>query len=730
MKGFTITMLLLHWSLWLVAQNNYTDSLRQIIRETKIDSSRISSMIKLSSYFRKNNSRDSALAWAHTSLKKAREKNLIDFELRSLENLGNIYIEKNPDSAIQLAQEGLRISAKGNLKKEELNMLGLLVSGYLSHKLDSAIIYAKHGVLLARELKLPDKESNFLFVIASINFIVGNYPNAIETYLSIYRLGQSSKREDLGVEGLVYIGLLYRTMGDHRQALRYHFMTRDIQEKLGAHENRLWTLNNIAYEYASLGRFDSTQYFIQKTDLLADSLKFAQLPGGILNDRGDIYSAMGNEDLALLNYRNSLPELMREDPYNLCLATFGLANLFFRKNVKDSSLHYARKTFAIAKQSGFLLWEQKASTFLVDFHKMNGSIDSAFYYSQNATMIKDSLFNLQRLTEFQNISFSEQIREQEINQEREKFRSRLGLSILSGCLILFLILVIFLWRNARQKQNAKNKIEKAYEELRSTQAQLIQSEKMASLGELTAGIAHEIQNPLNFINNFAEVNKELLLEMNEEIGKGNLQGAKTIANDLIDNEEKINHHGKRADAIVKGMLQHSRTSTGQKEPTDINALVDEYVRLSYHGLRAKDKSFNTTIQTDFDPSIGKINIISQDIGRVLLNLLNNAFYSVTEKKKKFDTGYEPTVSITTRHITLGTGSPKGALITLSDNGLGIPEKVRGKIFQPFFTTKPSGKGTGLGLSLSYDIITQGHGGQIELETKEDEFAKFIIRLPG
>ncbi len=281
----------------------------------------------------------------------------------------------------------------------------------------------------------------------------------------------------------------------------------------------------------------------------------------------------------------------------------------------------------------------------------------------------------------------------------------------------------------QQKELAQAKeIEKAYTELKTTQSQLIQSEKMASLGELTAGIAHEIQNPLNFVNNFSEVNKELIGEMKAEIEKGNLEEVKAIANDIESNEEKINHHGKRADAIVKGMLQHSRTSNGVKEPTDINALCDEYLRLSYHGLRAKDKLFNATIKTDFDNSIKKINIIPQDIGRVILNLLTNAFYAVDKKKKLNIPGYEPTVTVSTRLLNPLTSGGRGAEIKVSDNGNGIPQKVLDKIFQPFFTTKPTGQGTGLGLSLSYDIIIKGHGGQLKVETKEGEGSTFIIIL--
>ena len=270
---------------------------------------------------------------------------------------------------------------------------------------------------------------------------------------------------------------------------------------------------------------------------------------------------------------------------------------------------------------------------------------------------------------------------------------------------------------------AKQQVENTLTDLKQAQTQLVQAEKMASLGELTAGIAHEIQNPLNFVNNFSEVSKELLDEMKTELETGNTEDAKDIADDVIQNLEKINHHGKRADAIVKSMLQHSRSSTGKKEPTDINGLADEYLRLAYHGLRAKDKSFNAKFETDFDNSIGKINIISQDIGRVLVNLINNAFYAVSERKKQEANGYEPTVEVCTKKID------DKIEIKVKDNGNGIPQKVLDKIFQPFFTTKPTGQGTGLGLSLSYDIITKGHGGELKVETKEKEGTIFIVQLP-
>ncbi|MEO6980125.1 MAG: ATP-binding protein [Mucilaginibacter sp.] len=277
----------------------------------------------------------------------------------------------------------------------------------------------------------------------------------------------------------------------------------------------------------------------------------------------------------------------------------------------------------------------------------------------------------------------------------------------------------------KQKENLQDIVE----ELKATQDQLIQSEKMASLGELTAGIAHEIQNPLNFVNNFSEVSMELIDEMAEELEKGDKEEAMAIAADIKQNLEKIRHHGQRADGIVKGMLQHSRASSTTKEPTDINKLADEYLRLSYHGLRAKDKSFNAHLETHLAPDLPMANLVPQDVGRVLLNLFNNAFYAVQQKHKTLGGDFKPTVAVSTAIAPLAKGAAPALIITVKDNGTGIPDDIKEKIMQPFFTTKPTGEGTGLGLSLSYDIVVKAHGGKLDIESKEGEYTIFTIRLP-
>jgi len=407
-----------------------------------------------------------------------------------------------------------------------------------------------------------------------------------------------------------------------------------------------------------------------------------------------------------------------------------IAEIFDLTRQYDSSLYYARQSFL----NGQLLIQRfellETSELLTRLFYHGKNMDSAFYYQDVAKAMTDSLYGPQKFKELQLLMLQEQQRQQEIQQEQERYKNNTKMIGLWSAIGVFFIIAFLLYRNNRHKQKAnaqlqsqKEKIQNTLSELKATQSQLIQSEKMASLGELTAGIAHEIQNPLNFVNNFSEINKELVTEIKAAIAKENMSEVKTIAEDIEANEEKINHHGKRADAIVKGMLQHSRSNSGQKEPTDINGLVDEYLRLAYHGLRAKDKSFNADFKTDFDNNIGKVNIIPQDIGRVVLNLINNAFYAVDEKKKQNQNGYEPTVSVNTKK---NNGKIE---ISVKDNGNGIPQKVLDKIFQPFFTTKPTGQGTGLGLSLSYDII-KAHGGDLKVETKEGEFAQFSIHLPS
>jgi two-component system NtrC family sensor kinase len=438
------------------------------------------------------------------------------------------------------------------------------------------------------------------------------------------------------------------------------------------------------------------------------------------------YGRKGMLDSAIIYAHKTIARLwLDKELIGLPIAYNGLSDIFFGQNNKDSSLFYAKKTIETTLLVGTPdINLVNAYKRLSTLYNLNNDKDDAYKYESLAYKLNDSLKNARivNLTDYQKFAFNEQLRLKKLDEEKTAYANKMNMIGLLALLGGILVVALILYRNNRQKQKANKVLETTLTNLKSTQAQLVQSEKMASLGELTAGIAHEIQNPLNFVNNFSEVNKELIDEMQQELKAGKIDDAIELSNDIKANEEKINHHGKRADAIVKGMLQHSSSGSGKKEPTDINKLADEYLRLAYHGLRAKDKSFNATMKTNFDESIGSINIIPQDIGRVILNLITNAFYVVDEKKKSGVENYEPTVSVSTKKIN------NKVEIKVTDNGNGIPPKVLDKIFQPFFTTKPTGQGTGLGLSLSYDII-KAHGGELTAQTKEGEFAAFVITLP-
>jgi two-component system, NtrC family, sensor kinase len=607
---------------------------------------------------------------------------------------------------------------------------------------DSSLFYLAKGLPIAQKLKLKIYEAHILENRGYMLTGIGNYPKALESFLAALKIlenpesekyawnlpnGQTPRMERLNKLGYLHLtmGHLYgRTNNPDKQISSYHQSMVIAESLLNTELVAMlnWNLGNV---YTRLNKLDSALLFLQTALVLEGKYR-----GGVLNSIGQIYEAKGDYELALDAYRKSLNHgLEQNNLTGIAGSSLSLSSLFLILNKPDSSLYYSRKALATSKITKGYWTMAGAYQLISDVYNNQEKADSAYTYLKLATVIRDSLNNVQRenLLAYQSIGFDEQLRLKKLEEEKIQMQSKIRTNTLSGSLFTLIVIAFFLYRNNRQKQKAKQNIEKAYDQLKSTQSQLIQSEKMASLGELTAGIAHEIQNPLNFVNNFSEVNQELLEEMNEEIEKGNTDKLKLLVKDVIDNEQKINHHGKRADAIVKGMLQHSRSSSSAKEPTDINALVDEYLRLAYHGLRAKDKDFNATLKTDFDESIGKIEVIPQDIGRVMLNLINNAFYAVSEKKKAAVSGYEPTVTVSTKVVTPPSGGLGGVQISVKDNGPGIPQKVLDKIFQPFFTTKPTGQGTGLGLSLAYDIV-KAHGGELKVDSEEGKGTVFSVVL--
>ncbi len=606
----------------------------------------------------------------------------------------------------------------------EVKRLIEIAHEYLFSKPDSSILFAKEAVSLSRQLKFIRGEGHALIALGEDYRTIGDFPQALDALFKALEISRELGDQVIEANSLDFIGIAYVDLGEPRQGLNYLLKAKELYEKLSLIFN-CFRLTNIGVAYDKLDLFDSALFFHdqayqQLTKINSDELRNGPLRSLIVRNLGNLHYRLKNYDKALNCYR----EVIRlNDLLNTSNAQFHIAEYFFNiKNDVDSSYYYGLFAFNNAQRSFQKANILDASRLLAKLYKARNKLDSAYYYHEISMEMTDSLFGPEKTHKLQLLAINEQQRQQEIRQEKEKFKNRIKIYVLLVAVGLFLLLAIIFYRNNRQKQKTNKVLEDTLDNLRSTQSQLIQSEKMASLGELTAGIAHEIQNPLNFVNNFSEVNDELLKELNAEADKGNLEEVKAIAKDITFNSEKINHHGKRADAIVKGMLQHSRSSNGQKEPTDINALVDEYLRLAYHGLRAKDKLFNATTKTDFDSKIDKINIMPQDMGRVILNLINNAFYAVDEKKKQSGDGYEPTVSVSTKR---NNGKVE---IKVSDNGNGVPQKVIDKIFQPFFTTKPTGQGTGLGLSLSYDIV-KAHGGELKVETNEGEGSKFIIQLP-
>jgi signal transduction histidine kinase/lipopolysaccharide biosynthesis regulator YciM len=632
-----------------------------------------------------------------------------------------------------------------SLQKQDTTEVNALV--YLSRQqtqVDSAFKYVQQGLLLAQKINYKKGEADCYLQIAAINSnFLNDYSTSIKNLYDALKIYRDINYTTGIAETHLHLQGWYRDIGDYENALMHAFAGQEIAEanntsgrafSFGGHRLSPLFYAEIAQTYILMNQLDSAEFYIQKSIDQNELFKGSKwnfpiyMLGTIQNQKGDYKQA-------LATFRSAIPLAIQNEFYQDTLQIYsGMSTLYKNTKELDSAIYYAKMVNESSNPEREASYWLNAINNIAQSYKLKGNIDSVLKYTEYFHQVKDSIFSRDKDRAVQNIGFNEKLKQQEIISAQAKYKSRLQLYVLFAGLLVLLLIIGILWYNTLEKQKAKSKIEKAYTELKSTQSQLIQSEKMASLGELTAGIAHEIQNPLNFVNNFSEVNRELLVELNEEIQKGNFDEVKALAKDLTENEEKIIFHGKRADAIVKGMLQHSRSSSGVKEPTDINALADEYLRLAYHGLRAKDKSFNAIMKTDFDETIGKINIIPQDIGRVILNLITNAFYACTERsrsatnekssstKASGDTKYEPTVSVSTKKVG------NKVEIKVLDNGNGIPKKVLDKIFQPFFTTKPTGQGTGLGLSLSYDIV-KAHGGELKVETNEGKGTTFSIQLP-
>jgi signal transduction histidine kinase/Tfp pilus assembly protein PilF len=617
------------------------------------------------------------------------------------------------------------------------------------------------------------KELGYLLTLIGISQrYMGNYGDAIETQIQALNVGREIRDALTIKEALLALAFTFARVEKWEEAIDYQKQALELLTLWGDSSGVARVYSDLGVTYMSMDSLDaaidnhfkalairknlmevisisSTYFYIGSIYLekesfqkalenFSESLKYSLMSDytNLIVDSqlelGRVYTLMDNDELALKNYREALVfSKEKQDWYGTFQACEAIADVHLANGDTKLAIDWLNRAVNAAPNNAYSringVYKKLSDAYVLigDYKKgyknnilYSQTKDSILLYENSEKIaILTNRLDYENRQALQNESHKKivQLKQAEINRQRVvKNFSLFGMAV-----IFVMTVVIFI--RFREKKKLNSKLQHTLTDLKSTQGQLIQSEKMASLGELTAGIAHEIQNPLNFVNNFSEVSNELIDEMNEEIAKGDLQEAKIIAADVKQNLAKIHHHGKRAEAIVKGMLQHSRSSSGKKEPMDINKLADEYLRLAYHGLRAKDKSFNVKIESDFDTKIDTINIVPQDIGRVILNLITNAFYAATEKQKSGIEGFEPTVSVSTKK--------QGDKIELEvkDNGNGIPQDVLAKIFQPFFTTKPAGQGTGLGLSLSYDII-KAHGGELKVETTSGKGTTFIIQL--
>jgi len=618
--------------------------------------------------------------------------------------------------------------------KDDTSRINLQIELCIRYRLgnpDSSLFYGKLALESSRKIKYIPGQIRSLGFMSIVTGQQGNLPKSLELGFEALQLAEENHLENKATTSLLGIAQAYLILKDYPQALSYLYKFTSLFRNNSRYEGTEYMYLNFANAFEGMNQLDSARFSITKA--IDEFRRINRQEPLVYETIGNIAMKSGNPDEALANYKKCLHIALQKNERRASAFAYNKIATFFKEvDQLDSAIYYAGKGLEESRIIG-----QKKSIFeaaaLLSVLYESKDTKSSLNYLKLANTYRDSLFGTGNIQAVQLLVSQQEKRQKEIKAAQIAYHNQLKQYALVAGLALLLIVAFFLYRNSQKEKKAKNLLQEKNEEiqstlskLKSTQTQLIQSEKLASLGELTAGIAHEIQNPLNFVNNFSEMSVELAKELKDEVKKSekDWELIEDLANDLTQNQEKINHHGKRASSIVKGMLEHSRTSTGVKEPTDINALADEYLRLAYHGLRAKDKDFNADFELITDGNLPKFEVIPQDMGRVLLNIINNAFWAVNERSKKGETGYEPKVTVSTQLI-----ANSKVLIAIKDNGTGMTEEVKAKIFQPFFTTKPTGQGTGLGLSLAYDIITKGHGGTIEVESKEGEGTTFTIQIP-
>ncbi len=615
--------------------------------------------------------------------------------------------------------------------------------------LNKSLQYADELIRLSQQAANDTYLRAGYFLKGTKNRLQGNLHEALEAYFKCVEIARKTRNMKSEGEDYSAIADIYAVAKNFTNARHYYFKA---VSTLRRHRPRTAAdsisfasvLSNSGDVYLNTRNYDSALIYFNEAKEIFDKLNHPSGKGYTRGNIGMVFAGLGKDDLAEQNMNEAIRLLeSNQDFYPICVYLTSIADVYSRKGNNPAALNYTIRSLHLAESHGLKEQIADASIKLSTLYENTGNLNEALKYYKKHIVYRDSVNNINNVQQMADLRTNYEVsqKQAEVDMLSRQKRNERYLSISLGTILFLAVLILgIVLRNNRHKRRAyeilnlqkqetdkqKAKAEDALSELQVTQKQLIQTAKMASLGELTAGIAHEIQNPLNFVNNFSEVSVELLGELRGEalnkLTASEKAEAYEIIKNLEDNLNKIVDHGKKADSIVKGMLQHSRTSTGKKEPTDLNALAEEYLRLSHRGLSVRDKNFAAGFTSKLDRSIGKIDIVPQDIGRVLLNLYNNAFYAVNQKKQEVNGTFEPLVTVTTKRV--------GNTVELSvkDNGDGVSPDILDKIFQPFFTTKPTGQGTGLGLSLSYDII-KAHGGECRVETKEGAFAEFIIQLP-
>ncbi|GAA0877363.1 hypothetical protein GCM10009119_03310 [Algoriphagus jejuensis] len=668
--------------------------------------------------------------------------------LKTANALGFMLAESSPDEAVIFLQRQINLCQEAEYKKGEAEALKIYGNALQNQgDFKNSIEYYSRALTIAKGLPNETLVPGILNNIGLVYYNLGNYTEALNNFYDAIKGAEQINDANVKAAAINNVALIYFEQGKFDQAKAKYFEMLAIYRAIGNQGRVILAYNNIGD--VELKQNNPTEALKNlkigyQSALELNIPEFIEMTSRTL---ADIYSALDSLDIAEQMYRNSI-DLAKQNNYGVPYAhsLIGMAKLYHKKGEINKALEFANEGLAEAESMSQPMLIRDANELLAKIYEENGNAAAALKSFKLFKHYNDSIHTSQSQRLTATLEAEYEFSKKAMEYEKASLRQQWVIFSAFGGIVVFLVILFLVYRNRNQLNDAyhslqekTNEIESKNEKLESTlnqlkaaQAQLIQAEKMASLGELTAGIAHEIQNPLNFVTNFSELGTEMVQEIQAERAKSLQAQDQTLLDELLSdvtlNLSKINQHGKRADYIVKGMLEHSRSSAGEKVPTDLNALINEYLRLSFHGLRAKDKTFIADFATELDPKLPKALVIPQDISRVLLNLFNNAFYACGNSEfRKAHPNLAPLVKVSSKIIG-SKATNQRIQITVTDNGVGVPDSIIDKIFQPFFTTKPSGQGTGLGLSLSYDIV-KAHGGELKVTSNPGEFTQFSVFLP-